>query len=286
MLVADTNDVVLLDPHGNVLTTYPCSSLPGCQGGLFAMAIDPSGTSFWTGDEISGYVWQVNIETGQVMQTIDTNAGLLYGLSVDDEINVATPTSSTPVVTATPTTLTVNPVSGNFSSPTPVSAVLINQTTGLPEVDEPVTFTLNGSETCTATTDSTGTANCVITPGEPASSYTLTASFGGDTSQTTPIGSDSSSSTFTVNPDSSSVTYTGPTTAVNGQPITLTGTLTTSTPTAGTPLSSPQPVTFTIGSGSTAQSCTALADPNGELSCTISSVDQPSSSQPITVVRR
>ncbi len=282
VLVADTNDVVLLDPHGNVLTTYPCSGLPGCQGGLFAMAIDPSGTSFWTGDEISGYVWQVNIDTGQVMQTINTNAGLLYGLSVDNEINVATPTPSTPVVTATPTQLTVNPVSGDFSSPTPVSAVLTNQTTGMPEADEPVTFTLNGSETCTGVTDSTGTATCVITPGEPASSYTLTASFGGDTSQTTPIGSDSSSNTFTVTPDTSSLTYTGPTTAVNGQPITLTGTLTTSTPTPGTPLSSPQPVTLTIGSGSTAQSCTATADANGNVSCTIAAVDQPSGSEPIT----
>ena len=90
VLVADTNDVVVLDPDGNVLNTYPCSNLPGCQGGLFAMAIDPSGTSFWTGDEISGYVWQVDIGTGQVMQTINTNAGLLYGLSVDNEINVAT----------------------------------------------------------------------------------------------------------------------------------------------------------------------------------------------------
>ena len=95
------------------------------------MAIDPSGTSFWTGDEISGYVWQVNIATGQVMQTINTNAGLLYGLSVDDEINVATPPRT--VATATPTSLTVNPVSGNFSSPTPVSAVLTNPTTGTPD---------------------------------------------------------------------------------------------------------------------------------------------------------
>ena len=280
VLVADTNDVVLLDPNGNVLNTYLCSNLPGCQGGLFAMAIDPSGTSFWTGDEISGYVWQVNIETGQVMQTINTNAGLLFGLSVDDEINVATAQST--VVTATPTSLTLSPVSGNFSSPTPVSAVLTDSATNTPIPDESVTFTLNGSETCTATTDSTGTATCVITPGEPASSYTLTASFGGDTSQTTPIGSDSSSSTFTVNPDTTSLTYTGPTTAVNGQPITLTGTLTTSTPTAGTPLSSPQPVTLTVGSGATAQSCSALADASGNVSCTIASLDQPTSSETIT----
>ena len=190
-------------------------------------------------------------------------------------------TAQSTVVTATPTSLTLSPVSGNFSSPTPVSAVLTDSATNTPIPDESVTFTLNGSETCTATTDSTGTATCVITPGEPASSYTLTASFGGDTSQTTPIGSDSSSSTFTVNPDTTSLTYTGPTTAVNGQPITLTGTLTTSTPTAGTPLSN-QVVTLTLGSGSTAQPCSGTTDTNGNVSCTISSVDQPTSSQPIT----
>jgi hypothetical protein len=74
------------------------------------MAIDPSGTSFWTGDEISGYVWQVDIGTGQVMQTINTNAGLLFGLSVDNEINVAT--ASNTVVAATPTSLNVNPSPG------------------------------------------------------------------------------------------------------------------------------------------------------------------------------
>ena len=144
-----------------------------------------------------------------------------------------------------------------------------------------MTFTLNGTETCTATTDSTGTATCVITPGEPSSSYTLTASFGGDTSQSTPIGSDSSSSTFTVNPDTSSMTYTGPTTAVNGQPVTLTGTLTTSPPTPGTPLWN-QVVTLTSGSGSTAQSCSGTTDPSGNVSCTINAVDQPTSSEPIT----
>ena len=65
-----------------------------------------------------------------------------------------------------------------------------------------------------------------------------------------------------MNPDSSTLTYTGPTTAVNGQPITLSGNLTTNTPTTGTPLPT-KVVTFTIGSGSTAQSCNATTDGTG-----------------------
>ncbi len=222
MLVADTESVLLLDPNGNVIQTYPCSALPGCANGLFNIAIDPSGTSFWTDDAFSGDIWQIDMATGHLMQTIPTGSPFLSGLSVVGELEAAT---TAPVIAATPTSLALNPVSGNFSTPTPVSAVLTNPTTGTPIANEPVTFTLNGSETCTADTDATGTATCDITAQEPSSSYTLTASFSGDSTTSTPIGSDSATSTFTVNPDGTSLTYTGPTTAVNGQPATFSGTL-------------------------------------------------------------
>jgi hypothetical protein len=282
VLVADSSAVVLLDATGSVVTTYSCASLPGCQGQLYALALDPSGTSFWVGDAYSGLVWKVqianqpqdNLVAGQVLQTIDTQAAYLYGLSVEGEVTAAT---SQTTVAATPTSLAVLPVTGNFSSPTPVSAVLTDSATDTPISGEQVTFTLNGTENCTATTDSNGIATCVITPGEPSSSYTLTASFSGDSSQSTPIGSDSTSSAFTVNPDTSSLTYTGPTTAVNGSPITLSGTLTSSTPTSGTPLPN-DVVTFTIGS----QSCSGTTDGSGNASCTIPSVNQTVSSVPIT----
>ena len=89
VLVADSNADILLDQNGNVLETYTCASLPGCQGSLFAMSLDPDGTSFWTGDSTSGDVWEVNIATGAVEQQIDTHSGSLYGLSVDDQIEVA-----------------------------------------------------------------------------------------------------------------------------------------------------------------------------------------------------
>ena len=278
VLVADSNADILLDPNGNVLQTYTCASLPGCQGSLFAMSLDPDGTSFWTGDSTSGDIWQVDIATGNVLQQIDTHSGSLFGLSVDDQIEVA---AAPPVISAAPTSLDIQPVTGDFFSPTAVSAVLTNPDTGAPIPNEPVTFTLNGSETCTADTDATGTATCVITPGEPSSSYTLTASFSGDTSSSTPEGSDSTSSTFTVTPDTSGLTYTGPTTAVNGQPTTLSGTLTTDTPTTGTPLPT-KVVTFTIGSGTTAQSCSGTTDANGNVNCTIATVDQPVTDTAVT----
>jgi len=271
VLVADSESDIMLDPNGNVIGTYSCADLPGCSGELFAIALDPDGLSFWTGDAFSGDIYRVDIASGTVLQTIDTHSEFLFGLSVDNEIEVAAPP---PVTTTTPSTLTVQPVTGNFSTPTPVSAVLTNPNTGTPIVNEPVTFTLNGSETCTADTDSTGTATCDITASEPASSYTLTASFPGDTTTSTPIGSNSATGTFTVNPDTSALTYTGATTAVNGQPVTLSGTLTTDNPTTGTPLPT-KVVTFTLGSGSTAQSCSGTTDSNGNVSCTVATVDQP-----------
>ena len=61
-----------------------------------------------------------------------------------------------------------------------MSGVLQDTVTNTPIAGEPVTFTLNGTETCTGTTDATGTASCTITPGEPAATYTLTGTFGGD----------------------------------------------------------------------------------------------------------
>jgi hypothetical protein len=266
VLVADSSAVLLLDQNGNVIQTYSCSSLPGCQGLLFAVSVDPNGTSFWTGDSVSGDVWHVDLATGHVVKSFTTNPGTLYGLSVDGQLMAATaPTVSA----ATPATLSTPQVSGNFSSPTPVTAVLTNPDTGTPISGEPVTFTLNGSESCTATTDATGTATCVITPSEPAQSYTLTASFSGDTSTSTPVGSTSSAGTFTVTPDTTTLVYTGPTTAVNGQPTTLSGNLTTDNPSPGTPLSN-QVVTLNLGT----QTCSGTTDANGNVNCTISPVAQ------------
>jgi hypothetical protein len=278
VLVADSDSVILLDPAGTVLQTYSCASLPGCQGQLFAVSLDPDGTSFWTGDSYGGDIWRVDMATGNVLQTIETHSGYLYGLSVANQIEVA---AAPPVVAATATSLAVTPVSGNFLSPTPVSAVLTNASTTSPIEGEMVTFTLNGSETCTGTTDATGTATCVITPGEAASSYTLTASFAGDATTAAPVGSSSSTSSFVVAPDSTALTYTGATAAVNGQAATLSGVLTSDNPAAGTPVAG-KVVTFTLGAGSSAQSCSGTTDTTGTASCSVASTDQTTSPVPVT----
>jgi streptogramin lyase len=87
MLVADTSEVVRLDASGNQTQTY---SLPGISL-LFAINLDPDGTSFWTADLISGEVFKVDIATGTIIkQWSGVAAGFTAagGLAVKGEIIV------------------------------------------------------------------------------------------------------------------------------------------------------------------------------------------------------
>lgn len=138
-----------------------------------------------------------------------------------------------------------------------------------------VTFTLNGSETCTGTTNASGAASCALTPGEPAGSYPLTASFAGDATHN----GASATATFTVTHEETTLTYTGPAKAANGTPLTLSGVLRED----GTAPIDGRTVTFTIGSGASAQSCTGTTDATGSASCTIASVNQAAGATSIPV---
>ena len=86
VLVADTDRVVRLDAAGNVVKTY---FLPGSSV-LFAMNLDPNGTSFWTGDLGNNQVWNVDIATGNILEHwTATGATQLAGLSIKGEITAA-----------------------------------------------------------------------------------------------------------------------------------------------------------------------------------------------------
>ncbi len=179
------------------------------------------------------------------------------------------------------TQLTVNPTTGVYDGSTPVSGTLVNTYTNSPVPGEPVTLTVNGTQACTATTDANGVATCSVTPTEPQGTYSLSGSFPGDTSTGPQLLPSDATTTFTVTPAPTTVTYTGPTTVTNGQPTTLSGVLTTNEPTPGTDVSGAT-VTFTIGSGTSAQSCTGTTDAHGVASCTVPSVNQTTGTVPVT----
>ena len=88
ILVADTSEVVRLDASGNQIQTY---SLPGTSL-LFAVNLDPHGTSFWTADLFSGEVFKVDITTGSIITQWSAAGAAGFtaagGLSVKGEIIV------------------------------------------------------------------------------------------------------------------------------------------------------------------------------------------------------
>jgi hypothetical protein len=88
VMVACSDQVNRLDAAGNVIQTY---TPPGTSF-LFAMNLDPDGTSFWTGDINTGEVWQIDIATGNVLNEWNSSANtVLGGLAVVGEIRVGGP---------------------------------------------------------------------------------------------------------------------------------------------------------------------------------------------------
>jgi len=170
-------------------------------------------------------------------------------------------------------TITGGASSSDFNDPATVAATLTDSAG--PIVGAPVVFTLNGGETCTGTTNASGSASCSITPGEPAGSYPLTASFAGSARDLP----SSASATFTVTREETTLTYTGPTKAANGQPLTLSGVLRED----GAGAIAGRSVTFTLGTGASAQACTGTTNASGSASCTIASVAQPAATTSVGV---
>ena len=88
--------------------------------------------------------------------------------------------------------------------------MLTNSVTGAPIAGEPVTLTLNGTQSCTATTNASGVASCSVTPNEPAGTYTLTGTFAGDTTKAPQLLASTGSNNFVVTHEETAIAYTGP----------------------------------------------------------------------------
>jgi hypothetical protein len=154
----------------------------------------------------------------------------------------------------------------DYHDPATLSAVLTDPATSMPVPGATVNFTL-GSQGCTATTDITGTAACTIVLNQVPGSYTVNASYAGNGLL---LGS-SDSVPFTITREETTTTYTGPTVIANGFTAHMSGVLKEDgvVPIAGRTL------TFTLGSGIGAQTCSATTDATGTAACDISPVAQP-----------
>jgi DNA-binding beta-propeller fold protein YncE len=91
VFVADTDRVLHLDKNGNIIQTYT----PAGGTALFALNLDPDGTSFWTGNiNAVGQLWKIDIATGSILHTFGTTPAFdVAGLAVFGEIRVSNPPS-------------------------------------------------------------------------------------------------------------------------------------------------------------------------------------------------
>jgi hypothetical protein len=87
VLVADRDNVKLLDSNGAVVGTYDVTG----ENSWFALNLNPGGTSFWSGNFGSGIMYEFDIETGthvdDFTQTINTGAAgnSFFGLAIFGE---------------------------------------------------------------------------------------------------------------------------------------------------------------------------------------------------------
>jgi hypothetical protein len=167
-----------------------------------------------------------------------------------------------------PTTSTyTGPTVGEYHDPLTVSGTLFDSLTATPLAGKTLTIGF-GTDTCTGVTDGSGTATCSFTPQQVPGPYTAQASFAGDSQY---LASTSAGVPFTLNKEQTQLVNLQPPFLGNGDLVTVSATLTEDDP---TPVAG-RAVTFTLGTGGGAQTCTDPAtDAAGRAECTIL-VNQP-----------
>ena len=106
----------------------------------------------------------------------------------------------------------------------------------------------------------------------------MSGSFGGDTTTVPTLLPSTGSGTFVVTKAPTTVTYTGSTSITSGNSPVLSATLTSN----GAPVAG-QTVSFTVGTGSSAQKCSGTTNSAGNVSCSICMFNQSASPLPVTV---
>ncbi len=87
LMVACQEAVHRLSAQGANLRTYTRQSIGETDAaGLFALNLDPDGTSFWTAGLNSGSVFRVDIASGAVLASFNSGPGGVGGLAVYDEL--------------------------------------------------------------------------------------------------------------------------------------------------------------------------------------------------------
>ncbi len=196
-------------------------------------------------------------------------------LTVEDDAGLTASVVHQVVVVQRPTVTTyTGATTGDYHDTVTLSGTLDDAATAGPLAGETLSFTL-GAQGCSGVTDVFGFASCDVLLNQVPGSYTVTASFAGDSV----YGASSDSTPFDLTREETTLTYTGPTVILaNASSLTVSATLLEDG--AVPPSPSGQTVTFTLG----AQSCSGTTDASGNASCTISPVSSQLGNQTVTSV--
>jgi M6 family metalloprotease-like protein len=256
----------------------------GEPAGFRARVTDPdTGDSPVAGDPVTFRLDEVGgSNTLSVTQATDGGGGASASPTLTVPAGAYTLTVSVPRLTrhasasiATPYTVIRRPttivyggdLTQDYHDPATLTATLTDTISGAPLGSKPVSFTL-GTQGAPATTSGTGVASATIVIEQPAGTVSASAAFAGDvTYQPSSV-----SVSFEITKEETTTQYTGDSGLIaNGRTAHLAGVLKEDgiVPIAGRTL------TLTLGSGASAQSCTATTDATGTAGCTIDPVVQP-----------
>ena len=250
---------------------------------------DSNPSSFSSGDPIPGEKLTFKLGAESCFATTDLSGSAscsvtplddpgAYSVDVSfggDEPTYEPSSSSTPfTVNKEESQVTyTGPLTSDYHDLLTASAKLTDPDGGAPIAGKTVTFTLAGSDTCSATTDGSGNASCAITPTHTGT-QSMVAAFAGDTDYLASKDTES----FSITPEETTMTYTGPTVILGGSGgATLTAKLVEdggndNDGDGGSPAPVPaEMVTLSLGS----QSCAATTDSSGNVACTINPVSVP-----------
>ena len=195
----------------------------------------------------------------------DAPAGSPYPVAVsfagDSPTYEASSTSNPFTVNLEDTAVAYNgSLTSDYHDQVTLSATLTDPSDALAIPGKTISFAF-GIDSCSGTTDGSGTASCTLSPQSAAGAYALTVSFGGDPFYAS---SNDNIHSFVVMREQTTTTYSGPLVILGGgSAVTLKGLLLED----GNPLLPIGGRTLTLSLGS--QSCTGTTDATGVASCSL-----------------
>jgi hypothetical protein len=170
------------------------------------------------------------------------------------------------VVAPTPTTLVYSgDTTGDFHDSVVLSGVLTLSGTSAGVNGQTVTFSV-GTQSCSGVTNAAGFGSCSLTLNQVPGPNTVTATFAGAGN----FQASTASAGFTITREETTLSYTGDTVIANNTVAHMKGVLLED---GLVPIQGRQ-VVFTLGTGSTAQTCSGITDATGAATCT-TLVNQP-----------